>query len=550
MLALCMSAGAQTMYDGFTMGEINYYGTARSMALGNAMTAIGCDLGSVGINPAGSAVTNYSQFTVTPGLSVATTANTYTLDSYSNTNAGRKSRFGMPNIGVVINFDTYRYSGLKSYTIGFVSNTTNLYTEGVSASGVNAGSSLFGSFAANAGGYSPSDLGSFDNFYNSNIPWAYLAAYQSYGISDFQKKDGSFDYVGATEQVIENPDGTYSYRTAGKLNQSVSHITKGRKNDMLFNFGANFNDNFYLGANIGLPIMNYSYSEMIRESAQNPSEFAYAVDGSMVEFEHGEYQYGYTADVDGIYAKVGFIWLPIAGLRIGAAIQTPTLYDVQETWQLSSATFYTNRHDDHISESPDNDFAYSFTSPYRVNAGLAYTFGRFGFLTVDYEMADYSHMKYSATDQGLYDSIFNDTNETNRNFAGMQHMLRAGAEVVLTPSWSVRAGYTYKNSPEFYYKDQNGNFVDANIYLACIDDFRAGRNSLNGKTRFDAALSSYSLGLGYTSSGSFFMDFAVRMSRYPKTEFNLYGEYDGNAAPYVTTSKNLFDALMTFGWKF
>ena len=60
-------AGAQTVYDGLTFSKNEYFGTARSIALGNAMTAVGGDLGSISLNPAGSAVAGYSQFTITPG---------------------------------------------------------------------------------------------------------------------------------------------------------------------------------------------------------------------------------------------------------------------------------------------------------------------------------------------------------------------------------------------------------------------------------------------------------------------------------------------------
>ena len=38
-----VAAGAQTMYDGLTFSQNNYYGTARSIGMGNAMTAVGGD---------------------------------------------------------------------------------------------------------------------------------------------------------------------------------------------------------------------------------------------------------------------------------------------------------------------------------------------------------------------------------------------------------------------------------------------------------------------------------------------------------------------------
>lgn len=72
-----VAAGAQTMYDGLTFSQNNYYGTARSIGMGNAMTAVGGDLGSIGINPAGSAVAGYSQFTITPNLTLSSMNSSY-----------------------------------------------------------------------------------------------------------------------------------------------------------------------------------------------------------------------------------------------------------------------------------------------------------------------------------------------------------------------------------------------------------------------------------------------------------------------------------------
>ena len=46
--ALVLSVGvasAQNMYDGINVSRNEYFGTARSMGLGNAVTAVGGDLG-------------------------------------------------------------------------------------------------------------------------------------------------------------------------------------------------------------------------------------------------------------------------------------------------------------------------------------------------------------------------------------------------------------------------------------------------------------------------------------------------------------------------
>lgn len=129
-----VAAGAQTMYDGLTFSQNNYYGTARSIGMGNAMTAVGGDLGSIGINPAGSAVAGYSQFTITPNLTLSSMNSSYSaypvggVDNFSNERRESLTRFSMPNIGATFNWKTGSGSGLTAITYGFVVNGTNNFT--------------------------------------------------------------------------------------------------------------------------------------------------------------------------------------------------------------------------------------------------------------------------------------------------------------------------------------------------------------------------------------------------------------------------------------
>ena len=70
MLLAGVSAFGQGWQDAYLFSQNEYGGTARSMALGNAVTALGGDPGTIGINPAGSSVNSYSQFMFTSGLSI------------------------------------------------------------------------------------------------------------------------------------------------------------------------------------------------------------------------------------------------------------------------------------------------------------------------------------------------------------------------------------------------------------------------------------------------------------------------------------------------
>ena len=132
-IAASVGAFAQTAYDAWLFSENNYEGTARSVAMGNAFTALGGDLGGITINPAGSAVAGYSQITLTPSLTFSTNTATgvpYEGSSYFQREMkSRKVRAGIPNVGFTFNFDTGRKSGLKGLTLGFVLNQTNSWCE-------------------------------------------------------------------------------------------------------------------------------------------------------------------------------------------------------------------------------------------------------------------------------------------------------------------------------------------------------------------------------------------------------------------------------------
>ena len=148
---------AQSAYDALMFSENNYEGTARSVAMGNAFTALGGDLGAVTINPAGSAVAGYSQITITPSLTF--TANTAqgvspypdgSLPYFQRAMKSRMTTFDLPNVGVTYNWDTGRKSGFKNITFGFVVNQTNSWNEDIYANGTNSTTSFMGALATDA----------------------------------------------------------------------------------------------------------------------------------------------------------------------------------------------------------------------------------------------------------------------------------------------------------------------------------------------------------------------------------------------------------------
>jgi len=559
LLAVAASASAQSMYDAITFSQNNYYGTARSIAMGNAVTALGGDLGSIGINPAGSAVARHGQITITPGLTISSVSSAYSPEgenSYGTASLLTHTRMNLPNIGLSFGVETGRRTGLKGLTFSFTSNQTNNFHFQSNAFGTNAQTSMIAEFANAAWGIPEYYMGAArDPYYNSNYSWDLLTAYNG-GMFGTYGFDG--EYVGVTETIAD--DGSYHY-VPDMLSQTSMRSKTGSKNDMLLNFGMNFSDRFYLGFNIGLPVARYDYSESFYEAALDPSRFAIVYDDGETSFQRGAFNYQYSADMDGIYAGVGFIYRMDNGLRVGASIQSPTALTVSERWGYSAATYYDDYSYNDDEYSPTGEYSYMLRTPYRASFGLAYTFGQQGVISADYELADYSVMRFSPVhmDRLYYSDEFEVQNMTNKYFAGVAHMVRVGAEFKLTPEFSVRGGWSMSTTPERWWTDNEGREVDANAYGADFYNYFNHIKNLVTPHYYEDRTQSYSAGLGYSSPGSFFADAAVRLTRYPVATFSPYYDYDsfdsvGNLlsvkSPRILDARDLWNVALTIGWRF
>ncbi len=530
---MAMCGYAQTAYDALMFSENEYEGTARTVAMGNAFTALGGDLGSVGLNPAGSAVAGYSQITLTPALtfSASTTqgVNPYTSGSLPYFEKQMKSNmtsFNLPNLGVMLNFDTHRTSGFKNLTIGFLYNQTASWDEDTYATGTNSTTSFMGSMAyqATVDGLTGAELGAENAF--DYMPWKPTVGYQSGMIATFGDRDDQF--VGASEVIF----GDDEIALGGPLEQTYGRRVKGGKYDYVLNIGANWSDFIYIGANLGITSVDYSYNEYFKEVAVDPANFEIGLaDGGTIYFNDMLYKYSYSASGTGYYGKIGVIVTPGAGLRIGAAIQTPTINRISEEWQEAGETTYTDSYYNASSNSPYGQGSYRMVSPLRANFGLAYSLGQFALISADYEVCDYSQMKYKTS--GFDRQYFEQVNAEIKETFTTSHAFRIGAEVKPVTKLAIRAGYGLTTTPEkFAYESKGAPIVKRQ---------------------------NVSFGLGYSSDKSFFADLAVRKSFIADEYFMPYDDYmfdndgyiiDNGFAPEILNKRSLWKVSLTLGWRF
>lgn len=549
-----MTSHAQGAYDAWLFSENNYVGTARSVAMGNAFTALGGDLGSIGINPAGSAVAGYSQISLTPSLTFAVntaagvpyegSTNPYFQREMKN----RTTKFYIPNVGATFSFDTGRRTGLKNVTIGIVMNTSNSWCEDLYANGTNSQTSFLAAVASDATDeiasfntdrpsyepeYTKGDYLNQDAFKYMN--WRNTVAYRSGMISTFDAQGKEF--VGATETLLENG----SIMQSGKVDQTYGRTVSGSKYEYLINVGMNISDFVYVGANLGVNSIAYDYTHYFRESAVDPDHFEnvfYDNDGNQhtTYFKEALYKHSYSADGTGVFGKVGVIVTPGHGIRIGAAVQTPTATTITEQWQDKANCTFTNSE---FSGSADSDLGqneYSFNSPWRGNIGLAYTLGRAAVFSVDYEIADFGSMKYKIKRNSMQEAdveYFLGVNQEIKETYGTSHHLRVGAEIKPIDRLALRAGYNMTSSAQKKFFDAySGEYLDLSPSF--------GHN--------------IALGAGFISRKSFFADIACRYTFttdeyiYPYSDYIL--EQKGIFSPEILSRHSNWKLLMTVGWRF
>lgn len=545
LLGLATVAGsfAQTAYSARILSENDYEGTARTAAMGNAFTALGGDLGAVALNPAGSAVAKYSQISITPGISIigstASGVSPYSsgeLPYFERTFKTSRTRFNFPNAGLSVNFNTGRKSGIKNVTVGVIINKNASYDQNVFGAGTNSSTSFAGQMAyeASINNYPSASLGA-DNAYDL-LPWKAVVGFKTGIIDPLNGK-----YIGATEKST----GGVNY-LAGEINQEYGRDISGGKHEYLINVGMNISDFIYLGVNLSLHSSTYFYNEYFKESAVNESDFKieYVDESNNVVatkyFSELKYKSRYSYSGLGCSAKFGIIAIPAPGLRIGAALQTPTVMEIDEAWdEAAEAEFTGPDGGKNSATSPYGENAWSFRTPLRANFGVAYTIGQIGLVSVDYEFSDYGNIRYrraSYTDR----TVLEDINDEIRNSYGFGHNFRAGVEFKPISPLAIRAGYNFNIDPE----------------KAIWDGFEyVGLEPLyTHKVGF---------GLGLSTNGSFFADIACTRNFMTEESFFPYSDYvfttdsEGSSVidsnyftPEILIKPSLWKVMLTLGFRF
>lgn len=406
----------QNLDDALRYSRLFYQGTARFNGMSGAFTALGGDVSAIALNPAAAGVFRSTEISITPLIffrDLNTDWNGYRSDnSYSGLNLGQA--------GVVSSFRTGSSKGLTNLNLAYTFNRTNNYYRNAVIDGISDNSSMADYWALQATGYRTGELAGT----------AYMA-YDTYLI------DTLSNYLDEYASIFSYYGETFP-EYGQKMKRTIDN--SGFSNEHTIALGASLGDKLYVGGGFGITNISYTghYTHTEADDAEKTFDF--------VNFVYTDH---FKAVGSGWNFKIGAIVRPIESLRLGVGFTTPTIYTMDEV-------FYNNlsvKLDNDTPADPSDDanpvinnddltYRYRITTPYHLNAGIAYQIGNFGLVSADYEFIDYASARLSKGVDG-YD--FESENEDLAAELGATGNLRLGAEARLGPLY-LRGGYSHSGS--------------------------------------------------------------------------------------------------------
>lgn len=402
-IALATAAFAQGADDACLYSQTYYQGTAKAMGMGNALGAVGGDMTSICINPAGMGIYRSNELTATFDLLDNFQQSTY----YGTGNNANQMRLTIPNIGWVNAKQRSNYRPLRFTQFGIGLTRTNDFNIHSFAKGLNPNSSKIHNenFFSQIDGLSPDDL--------PNDAYSY---WRTYLIDDHH--DGQSYYY--TSNVPE-----------GNVWQSADNQFKGRSEEWSFTGSANFHDCLFVGLSVNLAHIKRVGTRTFEESRPNDVN---------TDFKNWNYSESIKSNAMGFNAKIGFIYLANSWLRIGGAFHSPTVYGFDESWQtITESDFVMSGFHSYTSE--ESNYEYTFIKPLKWVGSMAFLIGEQGLVSLDVEYTNFGAARFKAND---YD--YGNVNENIKATYGKTLNLRIGSEWMVGNSY-LRIGAAYYGSP-------------------------------------------------------------------------------------------------------
>ena len=464
-----MTAGAQETYQNATLIANDLNGTARYVAMGGAMEALGADISTIASNPAGIGLFRSSQ--------VSTSFGFVSQSSTGSFDKGDRTNISFDQVGIV----WAMRSGKKSFlNVAFNYHKSRNFNQIITAANhLGSGSQNIQAYAKGmltgqlgASSYTNSDG---DVVYEPTFSGSYPAYYSQ--SDELYNQAVNFDYTDGNYYSYAAEDFTFKRANTGYIGEYD------------FNISGNINDRVYLGITFGIRDVHYKAYTRYTESLVNTSGTAL---GDVTLSDERKIT-GTGFDV-----KAGIIVRPLedSPFRIGLYVSTPTYYDLT----TSNRTRLDNDSEvgsyDYVTIS--NAYDFELYTPWTFGISLGHTIGTSVALGASYEFADYGTTDTRVKDGGYdwYDGYYNSSSSdhemndhTECTLRGVS-TLKLGVEYKPLPQLALRIGYNYI-SPMYESDGMKGYATDV------IYSYGSAYDSTTDYTNWKST-NRLTLGAGYT----------------------------------------------------
>ncbi len=434
ILTSCSIIYSQNISDALNYADNSYQGTARFNSMSGAFGALGGDLSSIAVNPAGSAILNSGHFS----LSFGSDNKSGQASLINSSNNFDKNNFTLNQIGGVINFENLEGDKKwKKISIGVSYNQTKNNFKEFSVFNVSNNNSIDSYFLNNAEGLRLDQISAFEN---ESITDAYVDIGNVYGYAHQQAFLGYESFIIDPFEFDDNNSSYYSNVPSGNFNQNYTSISRGYNGKLSFNVGFQYDDNLYFGVNLNSHFIDYDNYTILNETNNNGDSGQFRVNGIYFENRLSTFGEGFSAQF-GLIAKASEV------IRFGFTYDTPTWYTISEETSQYLETSIVDE-DDNLSLLITNPNAiniyedYTLKLPSKVNASTALVFKNFGLFSFDYSRRNYSSIKFKPQN----DIHFSDLNQQISLRLKDVNTYRFGAEI-LADRLSFRGGYMIEDSP-------------------------------------------------------------------------------------------------------
>ncbi len=406
LLGCAQWVAAQGLTDVMRYSRQDPLGSARSMGMGGAMTALGADLGAIWSNPAGLGMYRSSDIAFTLGLGAGGASTNY----LENSIVAAEPHLIVGQLGIALTMP-FSHPDWKRGTFAIGYTPLKDLHQRAEWSGETESNSITQQFALQAQGTS------FDSLWYYH-PFDAELAWYTYMIDTI---------AGSTDQYAPAIEGD-------RVRQTLRRDRTGRMGETTLAFATTYQEQLHIGLSVGIVSSEMEQVDVYEETKIiGPSTLQQLTLNDRLEISGS-----------GGFWSLGLILQPKSSpVRLGWSYRSGTVLSIDDFYQVdASAEFSVGG--TYEAASPNSYVRYRIRTPRRHQLGLSWTMGKAAVLSLDYGRSDYAEAEFTSDD--FFDEDVAAIQQRIDNALLVEQLFRGGLEFRIDEDWRLRMGGGWRSA--------------------------------------------------------------------------------------------------------